>query len=228
MKRLILQWIFSTAGIIAIILLITFGITKVNQSIEARGNANAGAAEISVLRAYLIDSTQTSNRAANKAYRDSIAAVESKKTAIAKQEAQKHKTRADYYANRYGVQKTKADSLVREYRRDTTSRSGKCDEAIASLEQADKELEAENKELDAENFELDKECQGYSNQLYQAREQRKDDSTAINTQKRLISAQNAEIEVYKKNQKKAESGFKKAEKWVFAVAGAVITFLIMK
>jgi chromosome segregation ATPase len=228
MNKLILKWIGNSMAIIAAILLLLFVVSKINSCTETQNHGKENAAEISVLRAYLIDSTQTSNRAANTAYRDSVAAVESKKTELAKQDAQKHKTRCDYYEKRYGEQKTKADSLVREYRKDTTAQSEKGNEAIAALQTANETLAADNKELAAENEALDIECEEYSNQLYQAREQRKDDTATINTQKQLISAQKTEIEVYKKSQNKAESGFKKAEKWIFGVAGAVITFLIMK
>ena len=225
MKTIYMRWLVA---LIAAILLVLFLVSKINSCTETQIHGKENVAEISVLRAYLNDSTQTSTRAANTAYRDSVVAVESKKTELAKQDGQKHKARGDFYEKVYGLQKTKADSLVREYRKDTTAQSVKCNEAIAALQTANETLAADNKELDAENESLDIECEGYSKQLYQAREQRKDDTASINTQKQLISAQNNEIEVYKKSQNKAENGFKKAEKWVFGVAGAVITFLIMK
>ena len=228
MKILLLKWLSNTVVVVGVIIAILFSLSQFNTCSEHNSTAVIGNAISSDLRATIVDSTQTSDRDANNAWRDSVIATERKKTQLAQTDGKIHKRRVDLLNYTIAGLKYKTDSLVRAYRADTTGRSDTGDSAIASLQTENDSLVAEVGELKAENEDLDIEAEGYSRSLYECGAQRMNDTETINSKKGLIAGKDREIEAYKKAAEKGNSIFAKAEKWVFGVAGVVITFLAMK
>jgi len=228
MKQLILKWTFGTVGIISIILIFVFAFSKIGSCTGGKYNSKIENADKAVFRAYVVDSVQTSNSERNKVYRDSVIAEEQKKSAIFKQDAQKHKDRADKTQKKYSLQKQKTDSLIAAYRNDTTGHSNKCDDAIESLQNDNDSLVSENTDLRDANADLEADNKSISKQFDQCRQQNKDDAETIKTKTDLNTAQNTEINAYKKGLKSKESFFARAGKWIYGLAGAAITFIILR
>ncbi len=174
------------------------------------------------LRASLIDSVQTAVLVAKNAEIDTLKAKEAMKTEAAILVAEYWKGKANVLGSKAAKYKNKADSLANAYT------GTECNELIGAFRQANDTLKAENTALKNENEALDVEAEGYSRQLYLCETQNVINDTIIASKIALIAKKDNTIAVQAKALAKKENIFKKAEKWVFGVVGAVGAILIMK
>lgn len=228
MKMLLLKWLANTVVVVGVVVAILFSVSQLNTCSVRNSTAVISNAVSSDLRATIADSTQTSARDANNAWRDSVIATERKKILSAQLDGKVHKRRVDLLNTAIAALQYKTDSLVRAYRNDTAGRSNTGDDAVEALQAENDSLSIEVSELTAENKDLDVESEGYSRALYECGAQRMNDAETINSKKELIGVKDREIAAYKKAQSKGDNFFVKSEKWVFGIAGALATFLAMK
>lgn len=200
---------------------IGFGTIHMDSCSRAKVTAKVDNAIAADFRASIVDSVQTADLWKKNAQIDSVKAQEAKKTIDAR-------TSAVYWekiANKRGISatkyKNKADSLAQYAGED-------CKPFLDAYRQANDSLKSENVALDSTNLKLNIEAESYSRQLYLSEQQVVIKDTIIASKVRLIATKDNTIFVQNKALNKKESIFKKAEKWVYGVVGAVGAILIMK
>lgn len=172
-----------------LILIVIFSVIGFKKWQEDKKTLATEKANISVLRAFLIDSTRTSTKVAENAVLDTVKAQWAKKTELAKSSA----TYWEGIANKRGVSATiyrnKADSLA-------SLDTGQCKDIIQAFRQANDTLKSENVALSNENKEVHAEAQGYSKQLFIAEKQSTNKDSIIKSHEDHIFILSSQIENY--------------------------------
>lgn len=200
---------------------ISLGTIHMDSCSKAKVTAKVDNAIAADSRASIVDSVQTAELWKKNAEIDSVKAQEAKKTVAEHNSA----VYWEQIANKRGIsatkQKNRADSLAQYAGED-------CKPFLDAYRQANDSLKSENVALDSTNLKLNIEAESYSRRLYLSEQQNVIKDTIIASKVRLIATKDNTIAVQKKALNKKESIFKKAEKWVYGVVGAVGTILIMK
>ena len=164
--------------------------------------------ETDVLRAFLIDSVQTSEMQIN------ISEMQVLKEQTAKETAQ-YKANANWYKNKYVDQRNVSDSLKNLIPKTDTA----CLKAIASKQ-------VEISYLDSALTECDKEAIGYSKQLYLCEGQSELKDISLISKSLVITKLNEDIEVLQKSNKR--NWFERNKMWIGIIGGSALTGLVLK
>jgi len=164
--------------------------------------------ETDVLRAFLIDSVQTSEMQIN------ISEMQVLKEQTAKETAQ-YKANANWYKNKYVDQRNVSDSLKNLIPKTDTA----CLKVIASKD-------VEIGYLDSALVECDKESIGYSKQLYLCEGQSELKDISLISKSLVITKLNGDIEVLQKSNKRG--WFERNKGWIGLVVGAGTAGVILR
>lgn len=166
--------------LIIIILIITFSWIGIDQCAEKKAELKTEKANIAILRAFLIDSTQTADHKENIAILDSAKAAEAIKTEKYKADSKYWNVIANKRAKAAEYYKYLADSIA-------NTDNGECREIINAFRQANDTLQARVKDLDNENEALDGEAQSYANRLYMCEKQNIENGCIISEKEKYIN-----------------------------------------
>ena len=173
-----------------------------------------------VLRAQIVDSMRTVGLMSKNAAIDSVRSVEAQKAQVAHHTSEISLRKANKLQRELDKKKAENDSLK--------SAKAPCEVQLDKCNEMNTTLEAISAQKDTTIEELEIEAESYSRQLYLCDQQNTNLNLIIQSKDSANNVQKTAIAVYKKQLSKKDNVFKKAEKWIFGVAGAVIAILIIK
>ena len=210
-------WLYATLVVVIFVLLIFGGVQKCSSNHTENLITQSA---IAMATAHVKDSMKIADLQARNTAIDSTRRVEQSKTQTASNTA-KVQTAA---ANKYMAQAEKAEherDSLRAIKAPCEQQLEKCDESNSKLNQAIVQKDGANKNLGIK-------ADGFENQMNQCDEQRKNDGLMLQSKNNQIGEVTRINESLTKELKAKDNFFAKNAIWIGVVAGAVVTYLVVK